>query len=125
MFTPLLSIAGAGAMHDRVMAMARMQSSNLRADRGVSLEAQLLDTMYCMRKEGLALQIRVIAERFDKKFGIEHERRITARWIGAQLRGRFSLVTVKSHGTYMIPSTEESKIARLFERYRTGHESTW
>ena len=116
-FAPLLAVVQDKNARLRIVALARGQSGTLRADRSASIEAQLLDIIYAMRRDACALGVKGICERFTQKYGADFQRPITARWIGAQLRRRLSLVPVKSHGTFVIPETDLSKLAALFERY--------
>jgi hypothetical protein len=118
-YQPLLSLAPDEGMRNRLLALARKQTGSLRSERGVSIEAQLLDTLCVMRREGAPLFVRDITERFAARFGVDFDRPVNARWIGAQLRKRLSLLTVKSHGNYLVPDTEEQKLEILFARYQT------
>lgn len=114
---PLLSVVPASRDAACVLAYARKLSLVHRSERDASVEAQLLDIMYSMRRDGETLGIKSIAEQFAARFGNDYERPITPRWIGAQLRRRLSLTAVKSHGTFVIPSTEGKKLEALFCRY--------
>lgn len=122
-FAPLLAVALDDASRARLTAIATKQTKVLRSDRSVSIEAQLLDTINDMRAEGAALQIRDITARFAERFGADYDRPVTARWIGSQLRKRLSLVPVKSHGTYLLPASEETKLRSLYRRYEIGSSS--
>ena len=121
-YQPLLAVAPDDASRRRVLAHAKRQTGALRAVRCASIESQLLDTLYDMRQEGAAYSVRDVTNRFAAKFGADFDRPITARWVGAQLRKRLSLVTVKSHGTYVIPDTDSEKIETLFTRYATADD---
>src|ERR1035437_4451529 len=116
-FAPLLSVVQDEDARKRIVALARGQSGTLRAERSASIEAQLLDIIFEMRRDECPLGVKDIAERFAERYGADFQRPITARWIGAQLRRRLSLVPVKSHGTFVIPATCETKLSSLFERY--------
>lgn len=52
-----------------------------------------------------------------ERYGAEYERPITNRWIGGILRRRLNLRTYKSHGVYVVPMTERTKIEALCGRY--------
>ena len=119
-FAPLLSIIRDPEAHERVSALARNTSGVLRAERSGSVEAQLLGIIWDMRRDETPLSVKEIAERFATNFGADFPRPITPRWIGAQLRNRLSVSPVKSHGTFVVPETEASKITSLFERYSVG-----
>ncbi len=100
--------------------MARRYSEKLAAERSLSLEAELLSIIRTLHDAGLPLSIKAIADKFAEEHGAEYRKPITPRWIGGLLRGRLSLVPVKSHGTFVIPATETPKLKQLFDRYRVG-----
>lgn len=116
-FAPLLAVVEDESAHARIMALAQGKSGALVAERSASIEAQLLDVIVEMQCDGKPLGVKDMAERFSERFGLEYQRPITPRWIGAQLRNRLSLVPMKSHGTFVIPLAEEVKLISLFERY--------
>jgi len=51
------------------------------------------------------------------RYGAEYDRPITNRWIGSILKKRLNVQTYKSHGVYVVPVTERSKVALLCKRY--------
>jgi hypothetical protein len=116
-FAPLLSVADDVGARERIRVLARGKSRVLAAERSATLEAQLLDIMFHMRRDLVPLAVKEIAERFNGQFGSDYQRPITPRWIGAQLRNRLSLVPVKTHGTFVIPDSEMSKLRPLGRRY--------
>jgi len=122
-YQPLLAVAPDEAARERVLAHARIQTGALRAVRGASVESQLLDTLYVMRQAGAPFYVRDITTRFADKYGADFDRPVTARWVGGQLRKRLSLVTLKSHGMYVVPVTEQAKLDALFARYATEDDA--
>jgi hypothetical protein len=116
-YAPLLSVAKNADVRARMLQAARGQTSSLQAERSASLEAELLTVLSAMRTLGRKLVIGEVAAEFASHFGPDHERPITARWIGGQLRRRLSLVPIKSDGVFVIPETEYGKLDRLIERY--------
>lgn len=116
-FAPLLAIVEDDSARARLIALAHGNSGAIVAERSASIEAQLLDIIVEMRRDGIPLGVKDIAERFTERFGLEYQRPITPRWIGAQLRNRLSLMPVKNHGMFIVPSTNEPKLISLFERY--------
>jgi hypothetical protein len=48
-----------------------------------------------------------------------------SHWIGNTVRRKLQLKTEKRHGSYVIASTEGSKLARLFERQGISSPRTW
>jgi hypothetical protein len=116
-FAPLLAVAVDSAAKDRLHQLARRTSGALKADRGTTTEAQLLDIILELRRTSAPLGIKEIAEHFSARFGSDAYRSVTPRWVGFQLRSRLSLLTAKSHGTFVIPESEDGKLKMLFERY--------
>ncbi len=116
-FGPLMAVAADPSARQRLHELARRTSSRLRTDRGTTTEAQLLDIIAELRRDGIPLSMKEMAERFASRFGTDYSRSVTPRWIGSQLRSRLSLLTVKSHGTFVIPDSEDGKIANLLKRY--------
>lgn len=116
-FAPLIGIAPDEEVRDRLRSVARGKSSVLAAERSASIEAQLLDIMFQMRRGSVPLGVKDIAEWYNNRFGTDALRPVTPRWIGAQLRNRLSLVPVKTHGNFAISQVEEPKLQALFERY--------
>jgi hypothetical protein len=52
-----------------------------------------------------------------ERYGAEYDWPITNRWIGGILRKRLNLQTYKSHGVYVVPMTERTKVELLCSRY--------
>ena len=48
---------------------------------------------------------------------MDYERKVTGKWIGSIIRKRLGLKTQKSHGVYVIPISEQTKLDRLYEKY--------
>jgi hypothetical protein len=122
-FAPLMAVAFDPSVKERLYDLARKTSGTLRIDRGTTTEAQLLDIISELRRDGSPLSIKEMAERFAARFGTDHSRSVTPRWIGSQLRSRLSLLTVKSHGTFVVPDSESQKLDNLFKRYGITEES--
>ncbi len=116
-FAPLLSIVKDAEARDRIRTLARGHTGAIRAERSASIEAQLLAIILEMRRENVALSIKEMADRFAERYGADFQRPVTPRWIGSQLRRRLSLIPVKSHGIFTIPSTQLGRIQSLIERF--------
>ncbi len=116
-FAPLIAIADAPANRERIVERARQASQVIKAERSASIEAQLLDIIWELRSDANSLSVKLIAERFAERYGGDYRRPITARWIGGQLRSRLSLTPVKTHGVFLIASTDEGRLEALFSRF--------
>lgn len=124
--TPLLSIVEAPAARIAVLKFATAAHDGILAERGLSMEAQLLEVVRELadREESFVVPIRDITSRFAKRFGREYARPITARWIGAIFRRRLHLVPYKSHGRYVLPVRDSTMLGTLYERYGIGEPET-
>lgn len=120
---PLLAVASEPDARDRIIAFAEQQTSAINAERESSLEAQILDIMSSMRREGAAWSVKDIAALFADRYGSDYNRAVSPRWMGAQLRRRLSLIPLKSHGNFVVPRTAEAQVAALCERYGVVDES--
>jgi hypothetical protein len=116
-FAPLIAIVDAPADRERIVERARQASRVIRAERSASVEAQLLDIIWELRNEAEPLSVKIIAERFAERYGGDYRRPITPRWMGGQLRSRLSLTPVKTHGVFLIASTDDGRLASLFGRF--------
>lgn len=121
-FAPLLAIAVEEDARLRIHRLAQSASGALLADRGASVEAQLLDIISVLQRESVSLGIKEIADRFNARSSTDFERPVTPRWIGNQLRRRLALHPVKSHGTFVIPHSEQDRLRALFLRYGVGSQ---
>jgi hypothetical protein len=121
-FMPLMAVAFDAEAKGRLYDLARSTSGALRSDRGTTTEAQLLDIISEVLRDRIPLSMKEIAERFGARFGTDRSRSVTPRWVGSQLRSRLSLLTVKSHGTFIVPASESHKLENLFKRYGISQE---
>jgi hypothetical protein len=117
-FVPLLSVVADGKALSDLRGLARSYHQQMIDDRGMEVHAQLLEVVVDLWRDGLAsIPLRLIAERFAYLHGADQDRPVTARWIGSLLRSRLHLRTTKSHGVFVVPSTEYPKLEDLCERY--------
>jgi hypothetical protein len=58
-----------------------------------------------------------VALGLTERYGEEYERPITNKWVGGVLRRRLNIHTYKSHGVYVVPATERTKVEILCARY--------
>ena len=119
---PLLGVVTDSLARERIVCFAARQMMAINAERESSLEAQILDVMSSMRRDGAPWNVGDIAALFANRYGSDYDR-VSARWMGAQLRRRLSLIPVKSNGTFVVPRIAEAQIAMLCERYGVRDES--
>ena len=120
-FVPLLSIIDDVKAQDEIKELARKYHRELVADRSQDTEAQVLEIIRDMIEAGeQRLSVKDITNWFADRHGDDFERKITSKWIGNIIRKKLSLKTQKSHGVFVIPPSEEPKLARLYEKYGIG-----
>jgi hypothetical protein len=116
---PLLSVVGDPKLREDLRSVASEMQAGIVAERGLLAEAQVLEIL----AELMAISDRAFVPLEDvtvgliERYGAEYERPITNRWIGGVLRRRLNLRTYKSHGIYVVPTTERTKIEALCARY--------
>jgi hypothetical protein len=121
-FVPLMSVIEDAEARQALRQVAREYHKELVADRGMDLEAQVLEVIQDLRESPYAdgLSIKEIAERVGERYGDDFERKVTPHWIGQVVRRRLGLKTEKRHGNYVIAATEGPKLVRLLEKYGVG-----
>lgn len=125
-FVPLLSIIEDIQAREELREVARQYNREIIVERGMDMEAQILEVIKDMISSSLhpTLSVKDITLWFVDRHGEEYERKITTKWVGSILRKKLSLKTQKSHGIYIIPSSEIPKLARLYEKYGIYPESS-
>ncbi len=116
---PLLSVVSDANLRSELRSMALEAQLSLVADRGLLVEAQVLEILAELMagSQRPVIPVADIVAVFIERYGYEYERPITNRWIGSILRKRLNIGTYKSHGVYVIPMGERSKIELLCARY--------
>ena len=99
--------------------MAQEAQLNLVAERGLLVEAQVLEILaeLVSSSQRPVIAVSEIATGLIERYGHEYERPITNRWVGSMLRKRLNIRTYKSHGVYVVPMQERSKIELLCTRF--------
>jgi hypothetical protein len=116
---PLLSVVSDGKLRSELRSMAFDAQLSLVADRGLLVEAQVLEIVgeLMVGSQRPVVPVADIVSIFIERYGFEYERPITSRWIGSILRKRLNIGTYKSHGVYVVPMGDRSKIELLCARY--------
>src|SRR5262249_24912622 len=119
---PLLSVVSDENLRSELRSMAREAQLNLVADRGMSVEAQVLEIVADLMtgSKRSVIPLADIVAVFSERYAFEYDRPITNRWIGGVLRKRLNIGTYKSHGVYVVPIGERSKIELLCHKYGVG-----
>lgn len=118
-FVPLLSVIEDSQARQALREVARQYHRELVADRGLDVEAQVLEIILELQQSpyGTKLSIKEIANRFIERHGEEFERRVTPRWVGHIVRAKLGLRSEKRHGSYVLAASEGPKLVRLYEKY--------
>src|SRR5438876_631882 len=118
-FVPLLSVIEDAGAREALRQVAREYHKELVADRGMDIEAQALEIIQELQllNDGAGIAIKEIASRFIEQHGEDFERKVTPHWIGRVVRRKLQLRTERRREGYVIAVGEESKLARLFEKY--------
>ncbi len=116
---PLLSIIDDERLQEEVRESVKTFDQDLYAERSASAEAGILEilTDIYSKKGQVNIAVSEVSAAFISRFGQEYERPITNRFIGGILRKRLRLLTYKSHGVYVVPAIEKSKVDQLCIRY--------
>jgi plasmid stability protein len=119
---PLLSVVSTPALRTDLRAVATNAQANLVAERGLSVEAHVLEILaeHIATPEQTPVTVGIIAAGMTERYGAEYDRPITNRWVGGILRSRLNIRTYKSHGVYVVPASERPKIEILCARYGVG-----
>jgi hypothetical protein len=124
-FVPLMSVIDDAEARQTLREVAREYHRELVADRGMDLEAQVLEIIQELRDspytDGLA--IKEIAERMAERHGDDFERKVTPHWIGYVIRRKLGLKTERRRDGYFIAPSEDMKLERLREKYGIVSES--
>ena len=83
----------------------------------MDIEAQVLEVFRDLQRQRSKLAVGEVTAAFIARYGQEHERPITNKTMGNIIRRKLNIKTYKSHGVYIIPSTEYEKLRRLYEKY--------
>ena len=116
---PLLSVVSDPSLRDELRSVAAEAQAGLVAERGLLVEAQVLEILaeLITATDRAVVSVADVTVGLIERYGAEYERPITNRWIGGILRRRLNLRTYKSHGVYVVPMTERAKIEALSGRY--------
>jgi hypothetical protein len=116
---PLLSVVSDERLRTELRSMALEAQLNLVADRGLLVEAQVLEILAELMagSQRPVVPVADIVAVFIERYEFEYERPITNRWIGNILRKRLNIGSYKSHGVYVVPTGDRSKIELLCARY--------
>ena len=116
---PLMSVVADDTLRSELRSMGQEAQRNIVADRGLLVEAQVLEILaeLMSSSERPVVPVSDIVTGLVERYGGEYDRPITNRWVGSVLRKRLNIRTYKSHGVYVVPVQEHSKIELMCTRY--------
>lgn len=116
---PLLSIIEDADLRAELRSVALNAQTNLVAERGLLVEAQVLEALAELMGtvQRAVVPVGDVTAGMIERYGAEYDRPITNRWVGGILRKRLNLRTYKSHGVYVVPMSERPKVEQLCARY--------
>ena len=99
-----------------ILEVARALSEDLQSERGMTIEADVLAVVHALDQATAkpSIPLRDITDTFKRRFGPDYDERITVRIIGAVLRKKLNLRPRKSHGVYVLPLAERSRLEQLY-----------
>src|SRR5437870_3914344 len=118
-FVPLLSVIEDAGAREALRQVAREYHKELVADRGMDVEAQVLEIIQELQSvsDGSGIAIKEIASRFIEQHGEDFERKVTPHWIGRVVRRKLQLKTERRREGYVIATTDAATLTRLYEKY--------
>ncbi len=118
-FGPLLSVIEDAEAREALGELARTYNRDLVADRGMDMEAQVLEVIRDVLAGSIdgRASIKDITNLFTDRHGGDYDRKVTPKWIGNTVRRSLQLKTQKSHGVFVLAPEEKPKLAKLYEKY--------
>jgi len=116
-FAPLMSTIDDPETRENLKLLARRYQRELVADRGMDMEAQLLEVIRDLAAAGAEVSVKEIATAFAERYGADFDRPVTPKRVGMMLRRKLGLLPQKSHGVFVVPLGDRGKLQRLYEKY--------
>jgi len=118
-FAPLLSMVKSPESREALKKLARGYHQDLLTERGLGVEAQVLEVIRDLLAGGQErITVKDVSQLFSDRFGDEHDRKITSKWIGSIIRRKLRLSTHKSNGVFVLSTSAISKSIQLLgEKY--------
>jgi hypothetical protein len=115
----LLSIIDEDGLRSRIAAELVGEEARVLQERASTTAATMLASLLEAFNETEAPHASVasITERFNQKACAELGKPMTNKWVGGFLRNQLRLTTNKSHGVYVVSTTERPKVEALARRH--------
>jgi len=119
---PLISIIDDAEMKKELRAFIKKHHDELKADRGFSFEAPILDIIIDLAEIDGEVKVGEIAQKYNLQME-KGEKELSARKMGNIVRNKFRLKTIKKRTGYIIdPSSYQKNIERLKKKYGVTRE---
>jgi len=118
-FAPLLAVTQDPEAKRNLQTLLRRYNKELVSERGMEIEAQLLEVI----RDALAgsaagvVSVKEIANWFADRHGEDYERKVTPKWIGSLIRKRLRLHPERVNGVFVILPAELPRLKRLYVKY--------
>jgi hypothetical protein len=117
-FVPLLSIIPDEQTRSDLKQVAHAYHRQLVSDRGMGMEAQILEVLAAHLGDTNLPSIKDLAYYLAEQYGADYEHKITPKWVGSVLRCKLHLRTERRRdGQYVIARGERPKVLHLLVRY--------
>jgi hypothetical protein len=133
-FAPLLSVISDPAIRAELQEVARDRNREIIADRGMDIEAKVLEVIRDLQRQRSKLGVGEITAAFATRYGRDLEHPISNKWMGYIIRRKLNIKTHKSNGVFIIPFNEYERLERLYAKYglvdaataaKAGERGTW
>jgi len=116
---PLLSLIEDNTLRSEIQRAFVEDYQATLAERQETVEARLIKAVAdaFASADGASVNLKDIADRFNREHEAEYGGARSSRWIGHVVRTRLHLTTRKSVGVYTIPATEKPKVEALAARF--------
>jgi hypothetical protein len=116
---PLLSLVDDVGVRTEIADRLMQEQTEHPHQRRETVDARVLAILReeFSKSEGTAVNIGVIADRFNAVHGSEYGQPVSIKWVGHIVRKNLRLSTRKSNGIYVVPLSERPKIEALSARY--------
>lgn len=123
-YSPLAAVVDDAEAREDLRRSARGNAASLKAERGASLNAEVLTVIRQLEEDKgkRSIAIKDITGLFASAYQDEYDRPVTNHWVGHIIRRRLNLLTEKRHGNFVIPLSEWGKLEALFARYGVTKE---
>lgn len=114
----LLSLIDDEPLRARMVSALIDEGTRRQGDRQEGIEAPLLRSVLgaFAEAQGPCASVNEIAIRFNSDMAAELGQPMSNKWVGAALRGRLRLKTIKTQGVYAVPREELERVRALAER---------